>query len=628
MKTRLKRIRELFAFFFAAVRQDGLCPTLRRAAAFFRRRFGSKKGRFLPRKKTLAAQRALDYAALGWPVVSILVPLYNTPPRFLRALLESVLTQTCPNWQLCLADASDAAHAEVGEIVKQYQARDGGREGKPRILYRKIENGGIAANTNAAAALATGEYLGLADHDDVLAPHAVYEMMRAAHETGAAFLYSDEALFTHDIRRSAAGHFKPDYAPDYLDCCNYICHFSVFRKELFRAVGGMDPACDGSQDHDLFLKLCERTVPVHIPKVLYYWRVHAASTAGGTAAKPYVSEAAKRAIAGHLARTGAQGAVKDGLFPSTYRVEYAIEGAPLVSILIPNKDHVEDLSRALHSIFAKTEYPQYEIIVIENNSAEQATFAYYEALEAAHKNVRVVRYEGGFNFSAINNFGRRAARGEYLLLLNNDVEVIGGAWLGEMLRLCAQPGVGIVGAKLYYPDDTIQHAGVVVGLGGYAGHSHKYAKRGGSGYMFRASTVQDLSAVTAACMLVRASVYDAVNGLDEGFAVAFNDVDFCLRVRKLGWRVLFTPYAELYHYESKSRGSDTKGAAKERFEGERRRLKERYGDSLTRDPFYNPNLTLDREDFTESDALPKDDPVPEQDPASGTAQEKGAAHGT
>ena len=604
MKLKLKRVRELFAFFFAAVRQDGLGSTLRRAAAFFRRRFGSKKGRFLPRRQTLAAQRALDYAALGWPAVSILVPLYNTPPRFLRALLDSVLAQTCPNWQLCLADASDAAHPGPAQIAREYMQRDG------RIVYRKIENQGIAANTNAAAELATGEYLGLADHDDVLAPHAVYEMMQAAHGTGAAFLYSDEALFTRDIRRPAVGHFKPDFAPDYLNCCNYICHFSVFQKELFFAVGGMDPACDGSQDHDLFLKLSERAVPVHIPKVLYYWRVHTGSTSGGTAAKPYVAEAAKRAIAGHLARTGAKGTVTDGLFPSTYKVEYAIEGAPLVSILIPNKDHAGDLAKAIDSIVAKTEYPHYEIIVIENNSTEQKTFEYYDALQAAHENCRVVRYEGGFNFSAINNFGRRAARGEYLLLLNNDVEVIGGAWLGEMLALCAQPGVGIVGAKLYYPDDTIQHAGVVVGLGGYAGHSHKYAKRGGSGYMFRASTVQNFSAVTAACMLVRAPVYDAAGGLDEGFSVAFNDVDFCLRVRKLGWRVLFTPYADLYHYESKSRGLDTKGAAKERFEGERRRMKERYGDSLTRDPFYNPNLTLDREDFTESDALPKDDPVP------------------
>ncbi len=603
MNLKLKRLRELAAVFFEMVRTDGLAPTFRRAAAFCKRRFGSKKGRFLPKKETLAAQRALDYSALGWDTVSICVPLYNTPQKFLRELIDSVLAQTCPCWELCFADASDEQHTDVAKTVAEYQKKDA------RIRCVKVENKGISANTNAAAALAAGKYIGLADHDDVLAPHAVYEMMKAAHETGAQFLYSDEALFTSDIRRPTTGHFKPSFAPDYLNCCNYICHFSVFTKELFDAVGGLCPECDGSQDHDLFLKLSERTVPQHIAKVLYYWRVHAASTSAGTQAKPYVAEAAKRAVAGHLARTGAKGTVVDGLFPSTYKVEYEIEGEPLVSILIPNKDHIDDLDKALCSIFEKTTYPHYEIIVIENNSTEDATFRYYETLEGRHPNCRVVRYEGGFNFSAINNFGRRYANGEYLLLLNNDVEVINGTWLSEMLSLCAQPGVGIVGAKLYYPDDTIQHAGVIVGLGGYAGHSHKYAKRGGSGYMFRASTVQDLSAVTAACLLVKASVYDEMNGLDEKFTVAFNDVDFCLRVRNSGYRIVYTPYAELYHYESKSRGQDTKGAAKERFDGERRRMKERYGESLICDPYYNPNLTLDREDFSESDALPKDDPV-------------------
>lgn len=603
MNLKLKRLRELAAVFFEMVKADGLMPTLRRAGAFIKRRFGSKKGRFLPKKETLAAQRALDYASLGWDTVSICVPLYNTPQNFLHELLDSVTAQTCPCWELCLADASDDTHPDVAKTVEAYQKKDA------RIRYLKVENKGISANTNAAVSLAAGRYIGLADHDDVLAPHAVYEMMKAAHETGAEFLYSDEALFTSDIRRPTTGHFKPDFAPDYLNCCNYICHFSVFTKELFDAVGGLCPECDGSQDHDLFLKLSERTTPKHIAKVLYYWRVHAASTSSGTQSKPYVAQAAKRAVSAHLARIGAKGTVTDGLFPSTYKVEYEIEGSPLVSIMIPNKDHIEDLDQALRSIFEKTTYPHYEVLVIENNSTEEKTFRYYETLEEQHKNCRVIRYEGGFNFSAINNFARKHAQGEYLLMLNNDVEIINGTWLSEMLSLCAQPGVGIVGAKLYYPDDTIQHAGVITGLGGYAGHSHKYAKRGGSGYMFRAATVQDFSAVTAACLLVKASVYDEVNGLDEKFTVAFNDVDFCLRVRGKGYRILYTPYAELYHYESKSRGQDTKGAAKERFDGERRRMKERYGESLIHDPYYNPNLTLDREDFSESDALPKDDPV-------------------
>ena len=596
MNLHAKRAKELAQLFFETVRKEGLAPTLRRAAGFARRRLRTKKGRFLPPEAVLAAQRAADTA--GWPVVSICVPLYNTPLPFLREMVASVLAQTCPNWQLCLADASDAQHAQVGEYVQGL--------GEGRIRYVRVENRGISANTNEAAKLATGDYLALLDHDDVLAPNAVYEMLRAARATGAAFLYSDEALFEKDPAHATVGHFKPDFAPDYLNCCNYICHFAVFSREMFWQAGGLDPACDGSQDHDLFLKLSERCAPVHVPRVLYFWRVHAGSTSAGTQAKPYVAEAAKRAIAAHLARTGALGRVADGLFPSTYKVEYEIPGAPLVSILIPNKDHADDLDRALRSVYEKTDYAHFEVIVIENNSTQKETFAYYEAAQAAHENLRVVRWDGPFNFSAINNFGRRHAKGEYLLLLNNDVEVQNGAWLREMLGLCCQPGVGIVGAKLLYPDGTVQHAGVVTGLGGFAGHSHKYARGDGSGYMFRLATVQDFSCVTAACLLCRASVYDAVGGLDEGFAVAFNDVDFCLRVRKAGWRVVYTPYAQLTHYESKSRGLDEKGEAKRRFDGERARLEARYTRAaLTCDPYYNPHLTLDREDFSESDVLPR-----------------------
>ncbi len=596
MNLHAKRAKELAQLFFETVRKEGLAPTVRRAAGFARRRLRTKKGRFLPPEAVLAAQRAADTA--GWPVVSICVPLYNTPLPFLREMVASVLGQTCPNWQLCLADASDAQHAQVGEYVQGL--------GEGRIRYVRVENRGISANTNEAAKLATGDYLALLDHDDVLAPNAVYEMLRAARATGAAFLYSDEALFEKDPAHATVGHFKPDFAPDYLNCCNYICHFAVFSREMFWQAGGLDPACDGSQDHDLFLKLSERCAPVHVPRVLYFWRVHAGSTSAGTQAKPYVAEAAKRAIAAHLARTGALGRVADGLFPSTYKVEYEIPGAPLVSILIPNKDHADDLDRALRSVYEKTDYAHFEVIVIENNSTQKETFAYYEAAQAAHENLRVVRWDGPFNFSAINNFGRRHAKGEYLLLLNNDVEVQNGAWLREMLGLCCQPGVGIVGAKLLYPDGTVQHAGVVTGLGGFAGHSHKYARGDGSGYMFRLATVQAFSCVTAACLLCRAGVYDAVGGLDEGFAVAFNDVDFCLRVRKAGWRVVYTPYAQLTHYESKSRGLDEKGEAKRRFDGERARLEARYTRAaLTRDPYYNPHLTLDREDFSESDVLPR-----------------------
>ena len=603
-----KRIRELGRYAVKVAREEGLPAMAKRSAGFIKRRFFGKKARYLPDKKVLAAQRALyegkTRADCGLPTISILTPLYNTPPAYLRAFLDSFVNQTAPNGQLCLADASDSAHPEVEQIVREYQARN------QQIVYKKIENQGIAANTNAAAALADGEYLALADHDDVLAPHAMAEMGRAILDLRAAgqpdgFLYSDEALFEKDIRRPRAAHFKPDYAPDYLLCCNYICHLAVFRRSLFEQAGGEHSEYDGSQDHDLFFRLIEQVGgAAHLPQVLYYWRVHAGSTSGGTQAKPYVAAAAKKAIADHLARTGQKGQVTDGLFPSTYRVLWEVEGEPRVSVLIPSKDHTDDLEQCLHSLYARTLWENYEVIVIENNSDQPETFAYYKEAQRRYEGLRVVQYPGkGFNFSAINNFGRKYATGQYLLLLNNDVEITDGEWMTELVRQCARPqGGAVCGAMLYYPDDTIQHAGVITGLGGYAGHSHKYKKRGGSGYMFRAATVQDLSAVTGACLLVKTSVWDQVKGLDERFAVAFNDVDFCLRVRDAGYRIIWTPYAWLYHHESKSRGSDEKDPIKERrFAAEQQRLYDQHGrDNILNDPYYNPSLTHDREDFSES----------------------------
>ena len=611
MNVRLKRAKELAGYAVQLTKDEGLGTMLARGAGFVKRRCFGKKARYLPTKKVLEAQRAelagQTADSCGLPTISILTPLYNTPEPYLREFLDSFVDQTAPNGQLCLADASDAEHDAVKRIVEEYQAKN------QRIVYRKIENKGIAANTNAAASLATGEYLALADHDDILAPHAMYTMGKAIlqlRERGEpdGFLYSDEALFSKSIQRPIVAHFKPDYAPDYLLCCNYICHLAVFQKALWDAVGGERPECDGSQDHDLFLRLIEQVSgAAHVPQVLYYWRVHAGSTSGGTEAKPYVAAAAKKALADHLARTGRTGTVEDGLFPSTYRVKWDIEGDPKVSILIPNKDHTDDLEKCLQSIWKKTTWDNYEIIVIENNSTDPATFAYYEKAKQRYDGLKVVTYpEKGFNFSGINNFGRKAAAGDYLLLLNNDVEVRNGDWLTELLRQCAHKGgAAICGAMLYYPDETLQHAGVITGLGGYAGHSHKYKQKGGSGYLFRIATVQDFSAVTGACLLVKASVYDEVGGLDEQFAVAFNDVDFCLRVRDVGCRIAWTPYAELTHYESKSRGGDEKDPAKAaRFAAEQQRLYAIHGkENILDDPYYNPNLTRDREDFSESDDL-------------------------
>ena len=611
MNVRLKRAKELAGYAVQLTKDEGLGTMLARGAGFVKRRCFGKKARYLPTKKVLEAQRAelagQTADSCGLPTISILTPLYNTPEPYLREFLDSFVDQTAPNGQLCLADASDAEHDAVKRIVEEYQEKN------QRIVYKKIENKGIAANTNAAASLATGDYLALADHDDILAPHAMYTMGKAIlqlRERGEpdGFLYSDEALFSKSIQRPIVAHFKPDYAPDYLLCCNYICHLAVFQKALWDAVGGERPECDGSQDHDLFLRLIEQVGgAAHVPQVLYYWRVHAGSTSGGTEAKPYVAAAAKKALADHLARTGRTGTVEDGLFPSTYRVKWDIEGDPKVSILIPNKDHTDDLEKCLQSIWKKTTWDNYEIIVIENNSTDPATFAYYEKAKQRYDGLKVVTYpEKGFNFSGINNFGRKAAAGDYLLLLNNDVEVRNGDWLTELLRQCAHKGgAAICGAMLYYPDETLQHAGVITGLGGYAGHSHKYKQKGGSGYLFRIATVQDFSAVTGACLLVKASVYDEVGGLDEQFAVAFNDVDFCLRVRDVGCRIAWTPYAELTHYESKSRGGDEKDPAKAaRFAAEQQRLYTIHGkENILDDPYYNPNLTRDREDFSESDDL-------------------------
>ena len=607
MNQQLKRIKELFGYARTLAKEQGLGVMLGRAAGFARRRLLPRPGRYLPGKKALAAQRAEDTS--GFPVISILTPLYNTPQHYLERFLASVQGQTCGAWQLCLADASDESHAYVGQTVRRLAGDD------PRIRYVKIENGGIAANTNRAAALAEGEYLALADHDDELAPHAVYTVGKAilaGAKDGAKpqFLYSDEALFRHTPKDAHVAHFKPDYAPEYLMACNYLCHLAVFSRALFEAVGGERPECDGAQDHDLFLRMIDRmqaddpaAAPVHIPQVLYYWRVHAASTSGGTGAKPYVQAAAQKAVADHLAATGRKGVVEPGKFPGLCHVRWALpDPLPLVSILIPSKDHADDLEKCLHSIYARTNYDNYEVLVIENNSTDPATFDYYKTLPQRYEGCRVVTYRGGFNFSAINNFGRKAAKGQYLLLLNNDVEVLSHDWLGELLAEASQPGVAACGAMLYYPDDTIQHAGVITGLGGYAGHSHKYHRRGASGYLFRLAAVQDYSAVTAACLLVRAEVYDALGGLDEAFTVAFNDVDFCLRIREAGWRIAWTPYAELYHFESKSRGSDEQDPAKKaRFDAERARLYARHGrEKILHDPYYNPNLSLDYEDFRES----------------------------
>lgn len=489
-----------------------------------------------------------------------------------------------------MADGSDDAHPEVGRICREYASRD------TRIRYRKLdENRGIAGNTNACLEMATGNFIGLFDHDDLLHPAALFEVMRAICETGADFVYTDEASFVDKPEVLMNIHFKPAFSPDSLRSHNYICHFSAFKRSLLDEVGLFEPACDGSQDHDMALRLTEKAKRIaHIPEVLYYWRVHAKSTAGGAGAKPYTVAAGVRAVERSLQRMGLEGEVSSVAENVTiYRIRYALQGTPKVSILIPNRDHYDDLKACLDSVFEKTTYPNYEIVIVENNSTQPALFPYYGELQRTRDNVRVVTWQGdgGFNYPALNNFGAQYCTGEYLLLLNNDTRIITPDWIQEMLMYAQRADVGAVGAKLFYPDGTIQHAGVIVSTGHEPIHYYTGTRKTDTGYTERLNLVQDVSAVTAACMLVRRSVWDEVGGLDEAFAVAYNDVDFCLRIRKAGYLVVWTPFAELEHFESKSRGIDGTAKKQQRRAAEVALLNSRWHDYLDKcDPYYNPNF--------------------------------------
>jgi GT2 family glycosyltransferase len=531
--------------------------------------------------------------------ISILTPLYNTPEDFLREMIDSVRNQTYGNWELCLADGSDEEHAYVGQVSRQYADKDS------RIVYRKLEkNEGISGNTNQCLKMATGEYIGLFDHDDLLHPCALYEYVKAINEKGADYLYCDEATFKNgDVNQMITMHFKPDYAIDNLRANNYICHFSVFDRKLLDGMELFRTKFDGSQDHDMILRLTDKAKCVtHVPKLLYYWRRHAGSVSSGIEAKPYVVESARGAVADHLRRHGFSHftITSTRAFETIFKISYEILGEPKISIIIPNKDHVEDLRRCISSIIEKSTYDNYEIIVVENNSETKEIFSYYEELKN-NPAIRVVTYTGEFNYSAINNLGVSEASGEYVLLLNNDTQVITVNWMEELLMYAQREDVGAVGGKLYYADKTIQHAGVVIGLGAHrtAGHVHYRQKRENLGYMGRLCYAQNMSAVTGACLMVKKSLYERVGGLDESFAVSLNDVDFCLKLRSLGYLNVFTPFAEAYHYESASRGLDTEGEKAQRYNEESARFREKWKAMLEAgDPYYNPNFSLDKSDFS------------------------------
>ena len=548
----------------------------------------------IPLKRELKAQRAEN---LQGPCISIVVPLYNTPARYFKQMTGSVRKQTYTNWQLVMMDASDAAHAEVSAKAAALAQKDA------RFVYRKIENGGIAANTTQGFAAATGEYLTLLDHDDVIYPNALYDVVRSIQSTGADFVYSDEIVLSDDFRQLGGYHFKPDFAPDYLRGVNYITHLAVFSRKLLNAAGAYeDPNFDGAQDHDLILRLTEKATKIyHIKKCLYVWRAAAGSTAQTMDAKPYAVAAGERAINAHLQRIGLQGEARaiPGA-PGAFQLHYELTGHPRITVMIPNKDHTDDLDRCLTSLYKNAGYDNFEVLVIENNSADPETEHYYAQIPQKFADCRVVRYQGGFNFSAINNFGAQFANGEHLLLLNNDIEITSKDFLRELLSYSQRSDVGAVGAKLIYPDNEIQHAGVIMGINGSAGHSHKGHPADAVGDMYRLVTTQDFMAVTGACLMTKTALYREMGGLDaEKFAVAYNDVDYCLKLWKKGLLNVYTPLAQAIHYESRSRGLDTLSENAKRYEREKANFYEKYQPYIDNyDPYYNPHFTNKVENFS------------------------------
>ena len=546
-------------------------------------------------KRTLRRQKHAAFAQK--PLISIVIPLYCTPLPYLKELLESVRRQSYENWQLCLADGSPDDKAK--EFIEKHYGRE------KRIVYRKLEeNGGISVNTNEAVALATGEYLMLCDHDDTLEPDALYEIVKAINDTGADVLYTDEDKVSMDGRHYFDPNFKPDFNLFRLRENNYICHIFVVKKSLTDETGLLRSEFDGAQDFDFILRCCEKAQKItHIPKVLYHWRCHMDSTAADPSSKAYAYEAGRKAVREHYQRLGIDAKVEMTERPGWYRSHVKVQGNPLISVIIPNKDHTDDLELCLFSMTRKSTYRNYEILIVENNSEKEETFEYYKKLPDRYPKARVLTWEKEFNYSAINNFAAKEAKGEYLLFLNNDVEILTPDWMEEMLQNCQQEDVAVVGAKLYYPDDTIQHAGVVLGLGGIAGHIMCRASREDPGYFGRMISVQEISAVTAACMMVKKSDFDAVGGLDETFQVAFNDIDLCMKFRAAGKKIIFTPYAELYHYESKSRGLEDTPEKQFRFDKEVKRFQEKWAQQLEMgDPYYSPNLSV-----TEGDCSLRED---------------------
>jgi len=541
----------------------------------------------LRRREIRAIQQSTALLAYQ-PLLSVIMPVYNSDERWLRAAIRSVEEQLYPNWELCIAD-DHSTKPGVAEVLREIQAR----ERRIKLHFRDV-NGHISAASNSALALAWGEFVVLLDHDDVLPRHAlaavVHELNR---HPDADIIYSDEDRLDESGRRYDP-YFKPDWNAELLYGQNLISHLGVYRTAMVRKVGGFQQGFEGSQDYEMALRIIERTQPDrirHIPLILYHWRAIEGSTALAREAKDYASAAGVRAVAEHLQRTGGEAEAEE-LPHGHYRVRWRIpQQAPKVSLIVPTRDKAGLLRTCIESVRERTTYPSFEVVVVDNQSSEPAAVAYLAGLER-HRGVRVLHYDAPFNYSKINNWAAGQCDGAVIGLVNNDIEVISPGWLDEMVSQAMRPEVGAVGAMLYYPNDTIQHAGVVLGVHGVAAHLYADMPRGYAGHGGRALVTQSLSAVTGACLLVRRAAYEQVGGLDESLQVAFNDIDFCLRLRAAGYRNVWTPFAELYHHESASRGSEDTDEKKERFAREVDLMQQRWGEQLQFDPAYNVNLSL------------------------------------
>ena len=529
------------------------------------------------------------------PKISIIMPVHNMGQIWLEKAIDSVINQLYENWELCITDdASTKKH--IKQTLECYLKTE--RRIKVTFLNK---NHGISGASNEALSLATGEFIGLLDHDDELSIDALYEYVKLLNQFPKAdLIYSDEDKIELNGKR-VEPFFKPDYSPFLLLCRNYICHFCMVRKALINEVGKFRPGYEGAQDYDLILRCIEKTGPekiFHVPKILYHWRKTPGSTAALTDAKPYAFDSAKKALSSYLNRNNIEGEVVDGRFLGSCRIKNKIINDYKISIVIPFRDQAQMLRVCLESILNKTTYGNYDIVLVNNSSEQSETYEYLNVVKDNPK-IKIIEYNGAFNYSAITNYAVSQIESDYMIFLNNDTEIISKGWIEAMLEFGQRVDVGAVGALLYYPNDTIQHAGIIIGVGNVAGHSHKHFKRKSNGYYGRIQEVHNLSAVTAACMLTRRSVFEEVNGFDDNLSHAFNDVDYCLKIKERGYQIVYTPYAELYHHESLSRGYENSPDKRERFKNEIKYFQAKWKEVLEKgDPFYNPNLTLDKEDFS------------------------------